>query len=97
MSPLPALKLFDLRDIGWKLWDPIGMLAVGETWIGHPAADEYDGYLVAVADGLRRGWAREHAVEELLAATEFMGLSRSATGIARAEATVDAIRAHLRA
>ena len=25
-SPQPRIKLSKLRDIGWRLWDPIGLL-----------------------------------------------------------------------
>ena len=95
MSQPPPLKLSSLRDIGWQHWDPIGILAVGETWAEHPAADEYDEYLTAVAGGLRRGWTRTRAIEELLSATEDMGLSCGAVATARAEATVDAIQTYL--
>ena len=32
LSPQPAAKLSKLRDIGWKLWDPIGLLGPEEEW-----------------------------------------------------------------
>ena len=51
----PKLRLSRLRDIGWKLWDPIGLLDEGEMWEGKPFADEYDSYLVQAAGQLRRG------------------------------------------
>ena len=95
MSPLPPLKLSRLRNIGWRHWDPIGILAAGETWVDHPAAGEYDEYLTAVAGGLRRGWTRTRAIEELLSFTEDMGLSCGVAATARAEATVDAIQTYL--
>ena len=95
MSSYPPLSLFRLRDIGWRRWDPIGILVAGETWVDHPAADEYDGYLTAVAGGLRHGWTRARAIKELLVAVEDMGLSPGAAAIARAEATVDAIQTYL--
>ena len=96
MPQFPPLKLSVLRDIGWRHWDPIGILAAGETWAEHPAAGEYDRYLIAVAGGLRRGWTRDRAVEELLLATKNMGLSRGGVATARAVATVDAIESYLR-
>ena len=95
MSQSPPLKLSVLRDIGWQHWDPIGILAAGETWAEHPAADEYDQYLIAVAGGLRRGWTRARSIEKLLSATEDMGLSSGVAATARAEATVDAVQAYL--
>ena len=96
MPQHPPLKLSALRDIGWRHWDPIGILKAGETWVEHPAADEYDEYLIAVAGGLRRGWTRDRAIKEQLLATEDMGLGCGKAATAQAEATVDAIRTYLR-
>ena len=95
MSQNPPLKLSALRDIGWCYWAPIGILKAGETWVEHPAADEYDEYLIVVASELRRGWTRDRAIEELLLATEDMGLDRGIAVTARAEATVDPIQTYL--
>lgn len=59
----PPIKLSVLRDIGWKEWDPIGLLAAGEIWDHQPFADEYDRYLLAVAGGFRRGMSLEDATQ----------------------------------
>jgi hypothetical protein len=98
MASYPPLKLSRLRDIGWTEWDPIGILAKGEIWDHHPAADEYDSYLLQVASRLRRDWSVADATEFLIwVASEHMGLSAAATTSARsrAEATAKAIKAYL--
>jgi len=44
MSSYPPLKLSRLRDIGWREWDPIGLLPQGDAWESYPEfADEYFG------------------------------------------------------
>jgi hypothetical protein len=40
MTPRPKFKLWRLREIGWRLWDPIGLIGLEGT-----PDDEYDGYL----------------------------------------------------
>ena len=50
----PKLRLSRLRDIGWKYWDPIGLLDEGDSWEGKPFADEYDTYLRIAAGMVRR-------------------------------------------
>lgn len=60
LTPLPKLKLSRLRDIGWSLWDPIGLLPKGQKWNDEDClwfANEYDTYLVQAAGRLRRGEA----------------------------------------
>lgn len=91
----PKVKLSKLRDIGWQLWDPIGMLSPQENW-DHPAnqafANEYDTYLIYAASQLRRGTPREQIVEYLCnIETNHMGLSERTDRRNRAEAVVDAI------
>jgi hypothetical protein len=97
MASYPPLKLSHLRDIGWTEWDPIGILSEGESWEHHPAADEYDGYLLEVASRLRRDWSVADASDYLIwAASEHMGLGvASAAARASAEATAKAIQAYL--
>lgn len=100
MAPLPTppkLKLSHLRDIGWTLWDPIGLLAADRRWDdadARPFADEYDGYLIEAAGMLRRGAADQDAVD-YLAGIEInhMGLTGRPDAYKRAEATVSAIKA----
>ncbi len=64
--PRPPLRLSRLRDIGFALWDPIGLLPPGETWEGHPAADEYDAYLARATSMLRDGASDDECVRYLL-------------------------------
>lgn len=82
-----------LRDIGWREWDPIGLLAAGEAWDQEPFADEYDEYLCKVADDLRGGGSIAQAVEYLLRIErEHMALGIRIGQEARAEATARAIQ-----
>jgi hypothetical protein len=93
----PRVKLSKLRDIGWTLWDPIGLLPPNVTWNDERCrafAGEYDGYLRFAAVRLRDGAAHGEVVDYLVTAeTEYMGLSKRPTTRSRAEATVAAIAA----
>ncbi len=76
--PRPPLQLSRLRDIGWSLWDPIGLLDPGQAWTGHPAADEYDGYLSTVASLIRDAHPDKECVAYLVnVALVHMGLGLS--------------------
>ncbi|MCJ2032093.1 hypothetical protein MKK50_22250 [Methylobacterium sp. J-043] len=66
MTNRPPIKLSRLRDIGWREWDPIGLLAAGETWDHKLFADEYDAYLMKVAGDLRRGGELQEAASYLV-------------------------------
>ena len=95
IQPMPKVKLSKLRDIGWRLWDPIGMSSSKGNW-DHPAnqlfASEYDSYLISAASQLRRGTPREEVVEYLFdIETKHMGLGERTSSRKRAEAVVDAI------
>ena len=60
LTPPPKLKLSRLRDIGWSIWDPIGLMGSEQNWDDEdcrPFADEYDSYLIQAAGQLRRGIA----------------------------------------
>ncbi|MGQ3284712.1 hypothetical protein [Bosea sp. (in: a-proteobacteria)] len=92
----PPIKLSALRDIGWKEWDPIGILPPGEIWDHQPFADEYDRYLLAVAGGFRRGMSLEDATQYLLrAARQQMGLSPHPLQIEQASATARSIQRYM--
>ncbi|MCV2888335.1 hypothetical protein [Ruegeria aquimaris] len=88
------LRLSRLRDIGWKLWDPIGLLD-GETgWEGKPFADEYDRYLINAVDQLRQGALEQGVVEYLtLIEADHMGLGAVPGMEERAWRVVKAIQA----
>jgi len=97
MSSYPPLRLSRLRDIGWKEWDPIGLLPEGDTWESYPEfADEYDGYLLEAASRLRRDWSVSDATDYLMwVASERMGLGPNSLARIRAEATANAIKAYV--
>jgi hypothetical protein len=99
VEPQPRVRLSKLRDIGWALWDPIGLLREGSAFSGKwdddsnkSFADEYDTYLVSAANQLRQGAPRD-VVAKFLAEIEetHMGLGCTAETRSRAEAVVDAI------
>ena len=60
-----------LRNIGWKYWDPIGVVGPAAGW----PDDEYDTYLLAIAGALWNGGSQSDAVDYLVKIeTEHMGL-----------------------
>ena len=92
MARHPKIRLSRLRDIGWSLWDPIGLLSKSEHWKGQSFADEYDSYLLRVAGMVRQGQPPENAIEYLIRIQkEQMGLDIAADDIDRAKAVVAAI------
>ena len=95
MNAHPKLRLSRLRDIGWSVWDPIGLNDFDGKWQNVSFADEYDGYLIQAAGRLRANEPDEAVIDYLVKAeTEYMGLTESARTKARAKATVDAIKAN---
>ncbi|WP_232877886.1 hypothetical protein [Acetobacter sicerae] len=99
MNSYPLLKLSCLRDIGWKKWDPIGLLPESERWEDYlEFPDEYDRYLLHVASRLRRDWSVKEAADYLLfIESDHMGLGSAYGTLARtrAEATAKAIKAYV--
>ncbi|WP_071795732.1 hypothetical protein [Natronohydrobacter thiooxidans] len=99
--PHPRLKLSKLRDIGWTLWDPIGLLSSDGPFSGRWSddansafADEYDRYLISAASQLRRGESRSQVVRYLVnVEADYMALGEGPTSQERAEAVVAAILA----
>jgi hypothetical protein len=98
MPPLespPKIKLSKLRDIGWSLWDPIGLLSPGQRWEDEDCllfADEYDTYLLEAAGLLRRG-AAESEIVDYLVRVEADGMDGQRPDMRdRAQAVVDAIQ-----
>ncbi|WP_170418450.1 hypothetical protein [Ruegeria atlantica] len=94
-SGTPQLRLPRLRDIGWKLWDPIGLLGPEDNWQDEecaPFADEYDAYLQTAAVMLRRGEERRRVVDYLVQVEAVhMGLGERTSSRKRAEDVADAI------
>lgn len=93
MAYYPKIKLSPLREIGWSLWDPIGLGLPGEGW-PKSCADEYDGYLLHASDMLNAGKSRQDVSRYLVQiASEHMGLSQ--VDERAAIATVNAIAQYL--
>lgn len=93
MSTHLPITLSRLRDIGWKEWDPIGLLTAGESGEQKPFADEYDDYLHKVVADFRSGRPLAEAVEYLLCIErEHMALGTRLGQKARAEATARSIQ-----
>lgn len=96
-TPPPKIRLSRLRNIGWALWDPIGLLPEGARWDdaeGLSFADEYDAYLIHAASLLRRGTPGAEVVAYLAdVEVRHMGLGEREDTEARAAAVVAAILA----
>ena len=98
LTPRPKIKLSRLRDIGWEVWDPIGLMGADKKWSDEdcqPFANEYDAYLLQAAERLRRG-EEEQDVARYLATieVEHMGLGGPFQGaMNRAKQVVAAILA----
>ena len=93
MSKRPKLRLSRLRDIGWSLWDPIGLNDFGDDWESVTFADEYDSYLIKVAGMLKNGESAEKAASYLVhSETVNMGLSFRPEMKSRARIVVQAIQ-----
>ena len=97
MKPQPRVKLSKLRDIGWTLWDPIGLLVGQGKWDDEDNlsfADEYDRYLISAASQLRRGIPKTEIVNYLVdIEANYMGLGTVFNSYQRAHAVVEAIQA----
>lgn len=92
MAANPKPDLRRLREIGWTLWDPIGLLADPVAWESAGFADEYDTYLLYAAALLRQGESIEVSAAYLIRAeTELMAMPVRADTTCRAEAVARAI------
>lgn len=91
-----TLDLIRLREIGWTEWDPIELLRNRDTWIGQPFENEYDRYLIHVADRIIAGDNDDTLVAYLVAIErDDMHGGSSEVATKRAAATVSAIRKYL--
>jgi len=90
------IGLFALRTIGWSEWDPIGLNGSEGGWRFSDAANEYDRYMVRVAQGLRQGEPQESMIDYLIGIeTHHMGLALTSNTRVRASATIAAVNQHL--
>jgi hypothetical protein len=79
--PRPAVKLSALREIGWEVWDPIGIRDLVSDDYAEGPADEYDRYLL-VAFGMAQSGKSESEITAYLGdlASRHMGLGPSIDG-----------------
>lgn len=93
----PVIQISALRDIGWTLWDPIGLAGSDGAWPTN-CADEYDRYLIKAANLCCDGYLLSQVAQYLdHVAKDQMGLdtynyeaaSRTASAIAE---YVDSLR-----
>ena len=89
---MAKLDLIKLREIGWSLWDPIGLKSKLDE--GYDIADEYDTYLVQVASRLRLGASDDEALAFLIH-SETVSMGLNPRGSEPAIATVQAIKAYV--
>jgi len=72
MSDPPYIELDRLREIGWREWDPIGLVD------SSCPRDEYDSYLLQAVSRLRQGQTIDEVTNYLeKMAAEHMGLGAS--------------------
>lgn len=96
MVSTPKIELARLRQIGWFEWDPISLGEIDPDWRSDGGEDEYDSYLIHVADLIQNGRSEAEAMEYLVwVETKHMEMDLSATTHSRAVATVRAIRTYL--
>jgi hypothetical protein len=90
MTSRPKFELSRLREIGWRLWDPIGLTDV-EDW----PEDEYDAYLLQAAARLWSGITETEVVDYLVRIEiEHMGLGPNDSARDRAFRVVSALVAY---
>ena len=95
MDRQPGIELTVLRDIGWRLWDPIGLGGPEGAW-PEDGADEYDRYLREVAEMLEQGRPSDDVVEFLTQiVSDHMGLGSRSADRASCIATVDALATYV--
>jgi hypothetical protein len=86
-----AYKIEDLRELGWQIWDPIGLIDSRML-----CDDEYDSYLLGVVGQLSNNKLETEIVKYLVQIeTEHMGLNFSQSAEPRAKKLVAAIVQYL--
>lgn len=84
-------ELQTIRDIGWRLWDPIGLN--GHDGPPAEAIDEYDSYLLQAVEMLREGKSLNDVIATLVdIESEHMALGESPDTEERATQTVLELR-----
>lgn len=86
--------LESLREIGWALWDPIGLKSITDAEDMEFIADEYDSYLVRTAGILINGGSESDAADYLVT-VERDEMDLGEGGRDRALATVRALKSYL--
>lgn len=86
------IEIDRLREIGWTLWDPIGLLREHADWRTRSFKDEYDSYLKRAVRRIVAG-ENEGAVTAYLigSASHRMGLGEGRTIIRTSTATARAL------
>jgi hypothetical protein len=91
-----TLDLNRLREIGFSKWDPVELMRNRETWVGTKFQNEYDHYMIHVADRLIVGDNEAELVAYLVEVErDQIGLGTADCSKTRAAATVAAIKAHV--
>lgn len=91
MTTRPTFKLSRLREIGWNVWDPIGLNGLEDT-----PDDEYDSYLLQAAGRLWSGATAEEVADYLVTVElEHMGLSDAPHVRPRAREAVNALSGYV--
>jgi len=87
--------LSQLREIGWRLWDPIGLRGADGA-VDEACADEYDSYLLHVVSLICRGASKAEAATYLdRIAADNMGSGPPRISNSAATSTVNAIADYL--
>ena len=95
MDRQPGIEVTVLRDIGWRLWDPIGLGGPEGGW-PEDCADEYDRYLRTAAEMLEQGRPSDEVVEYLAQiVSDHMGLGSRSADRASCVATVEALATYV--
>lgn len=90
----PQIDIDRLREIGWSLWDPIGLNETMGGWKGQPFEDEYDSYLIKAVGMLRNNRTEGEVVDYLFfIETEHMGLSVGANNTSLRENLSNVVKA----